>query len=287
MPETALSAGPIEYQDTGGDGPVVVLMPGLAMDASLFGEVVTDLGRDHRCIVPTLPLGSHRKPMHADADLSPRGIARLQAELLDALNLHDVTLVGSDSGLFQFTAAEHPERIARLVITACEAFENFPPGLPGKNLVMSAKLPGGLAIAAGSLRMGFVRRSPIAFGWMAKRPIPRDVLDSWLEPVINSKASRNDLGKYLRSARKGDMMAAAEGLRNFDRPTLVVWGKDDRVMPPKHGRRFVDLIANAELVELDDCGTLIPLDQPEALAEHVRAFVATGNPAPVDTGAVP
>src|SRR4051794_9659867 len=65
-----LSAGPVEYVDTGGDGPSVVLLHGLLMDASLWDDVVADLSVDHRCIVPTLPLGAHLHAMHDDADLS-------------------------------------------------------------------------------------------------------------------------------------------------------------------------------------------------------------------------
>jgi len=284
VPEIELPAGTIDYEDTGGDGPVVVLVPGLAMDGSVYREVVANLGRDHRCVVPTLPLGSHRRAMHAGADLSPRGIGRLQADFLEALDLREVTLVGNDSGLFQFTAAEHPERIGRLVITACEAFENFPPGLPGKNIWLAARLPGGLAVAVGSLRIPVIRRSPLTFGSMSKRPIPPDMMDAWLAPLFSRKQSRDDLRRYLLGAKKGDMMAAADGLRSFDRPTLIIWGRNDRVMPPAHGRRFAELIAGAQLVELDDCRTLIPIDRPVALAEHVRAFAATGRPA-VHTGA--
>ena len=96
--EIDLSAGTIEYEDIGGEGPAIVLLPGLLMDASLWDEVVGGLAPDHRCIVPTLPMGAHRHPMHDDADLSPRGLARLVAELLDRLDLTDVTLVGNDTG---------------------------------------------------------------------------------------------------------------------------------------------------------------------------------------------
>ena len=96
--EIDLSAGTIEYEDTGGEGPAIVLLPGLLMDASLWDEVVGGLAPDYRCIVPTLPMGAHRHPMHDDADLSPRGLARLVAELLDRLDLTDVTLVGNDTG---------------------------------------------------------------------------------------------------------------------------------------------------------------------------------------------
>jgi pimeloyl-ACP methyl ester carboxylesterase len=62
MPEVELAAGTIEYEDTGGGGPVVVLLHGLAMDGSVWRRVVGELRADHRCVVPTLPVGSHRRP---------------------------------------------------------------------------------------------------------------------------------------------------------------------------------------------------------------------------------
>ena len=97
MKEIELSAGTIEYQDTG-DGPVIVLLHGLMMDASLWDGPIAELSADHRCVAPTLPLGAHRQAMHADADLSLPGIAGLVAEFLDRLDLQDVTLVGNDTG---------------------------------------------------------------------------------------------------------------------------------------------------------------------------------------------
>jgi pimeloyl-ACP methyl ester carboxylesterase len=273
MQEAELSAGIIEYEDTGGSGPVVVLLPGLAMDGSMWRHVVRELRGDHRCVVPTLPLGGHRRPMRADADLSPRGMARLEAEFLEALNLRDVTLVGNDSGLFQFAVAEHPERIARLVITSCEAFENFPPGVPGTNLWLAAKLPGGVNTSVQPLRLRALRRLPVAYGWMAKRPIPHEVTDAWLRPLLTRREIRRDLTKYLRAAEKGDMLAAAEGLRSFERPALVIWAAEDRVMPPEHGRRFAELLPRSRLVEIPDSYTLIPEDQPTELARLLRGFV--------------
>ena len=98
MGEIKLSAGTIEYEDTGGDGPALVLLGGLLMDASLWEEVIGELSAEYRCVAPTLPMRAHRHAMQADADLSPRGLARLVAELLERLDLDDVTLVGNDTG---------------------------------------------------------------------------------------------------------------------------------------------------------------------------------------------
>jgi pimeloyl-ACP methyl ester carboxylesterase len=275
MPEVELRAGTIEYHDTGGDGPVVVLLHGLAMDGSLWRHVVRELGGNHRLVVPTLPLGGHRRAMRPDADLSPRGIATLEAEFLEALDLRQVTLVGNDSGLFLLAAAQHPQRLAGLVVTSCEAFDNFPPGLPGRAVALAGRLPGGLNAMIQPLRLRALRRLPTAWGWMAKRPIPHAVSDAWLHPLLTQREIRRDLAMYLRGAAKdpGVMAAAAEGLRGFARPALVVWAAEDRVMPPEHGRRLAELLPHGQLLELPDCYTLIPEDQPAALARAVSQFV--------------
>jgi len=273
MQEIALSAGIIEYEDTGGSGPVVVLLHGLVMDGSLWRHVVGELRSDHRCVVPTLPLGSHRQPMRADADLSPRGIAKLQAEFLEALDLHDVTLVGNDLGTFQITAGWYPERIARLVLTSCEAFENFPPGLPGRAAEVGIKMPGGAFLMAQVLRLRALRRLPFTFGWMTKRPIPNEILDAWFRPLQTQPGVRRDLTKYVQTLDKGDMLVAAERLRSFDRPALVIWAKEDRIMPPSHGRRLAELLPHGRLIEIADSYTLIPEDQPGELARAIRQFI--------------
>lgn len=279
MPDVELSAGTIEYEDTGGSGPVVVPVHGVAMNGSLWRNVVRDLRGDYRCVVPNLPLGGHRRPMRPGADLSMRGIAGMLAEFLDRLDLRDITLVMSDWGGPQLLVSEgDDERIARLVITSCEAFDNVPPGLPGRVLGWSAKVPGGLNALAQPLRFRPLRRLPVALGWMSKRPIPDDVVDGWFRPLLTQRAIRRDLLAYIRAVDGTELVAAAEALRDFDRPALVVWAAEDRVMPPEHGRRLAQLLPQGRLVEIPDSYTLIPEDQPGPLAAAIRAFVRESQP---------
>ncbi|GII81438.1 oxidoreductase [Sphaerisporangium rufum] len=275
MPELELSAGTIDYQDTGGTGPVVVLLHGVAMNGSLWRHVVAGLREDHRCVVPTLPLGGHRRPMRPDADLSILGVARLVAELLERLDLDDVTLVLNDWGGAQSLVADgRADRVGRLVLTSCEAFDNYPPGLPGRNLVASARLPGGLALAFNLLRVKPMRRLPMTWGWMSRRPVPAEIMDAWFHPVLTSAEIRRDLRKYVLSTPpKPVLLAWSEALRTFDRPALVAWAAEDRVMPPDHAHRLAELLPQARLVEIADSYTLIPEDQPAVLTAHLRDFL--------------
>ncbi|MEU9947533.1 alpha/beta hydrolase [Streptomyces sp. NPDC047939] len=278
MAELELSAGVVEYEDTGGNGPVVVLLHGVAMDGSLWRHVVADLRDGHRCIVPTLPLGGHRRPMRPDADLSVLGVARLVAEFLEALDLTDVTLVMNDWGGAQALVADgRDQRIGKLVITSCEAFDNFPPGLPGSNLYASAKMPGGLNVAFTLLKFKPMRRLPMTWGRMSRRPVPDAVMDAWFRPLWTSADIRRDLRKYVLGVPpKAELLRWAEALRTFDRPALVAWAAEDKVMPPEHGRRLAGMLPKGELVEIADSYTLIPEDRPEELARHLREFLRHG-----------
>jgi pimeloyl-ACP methyl ester carboxylesterase len=281
MTPIELSAGTIEYEDTGGDGPVIVLLHGLMMDASLWDGPIAALSPGHRCVAPTLPLGAHRHAMRPDADLSLPAIARLVTEFLDRLDLRQVTLVGNDTGgaLVQLILAEGAERVARAVLASCEAFENFPPGLTGRTLLAAGRLsPRMFGAFMQQMRLRAVRRLPIAFGSLTKRGDAATA--RWMRPVLTRPEIRRDTVRMLRAAGAdtGLLLAAAERLPGFDRPALVVWAKQDRVMPPEHGRRLAGLLPDARLVEIEDSRTLLALDQPVRLAEAIKEFVAiSGN----------
>ncbi|HEY1321975.1 MAG TPA: alpha/beta hydrolase [Streptosporangiaceae bacterium] len=287
MNEIQLSAGTIEYQDTGGDGPVLVLLHGLMMDATLWDDVIARLSASYRCVAPTLPLGAHRHPMNPGADLSLPGIAGLAAEFLDRLDLRDVTLVGNDTGgaLVQLLMGDGHARVGRAVLVSCDAFDNFPPGLTGKTLVLSGKLPPPLfGLFMQQMRLRAVRRLPIAFGWLTKRGDAATA--RWMRPVLTRPEIRRDTVRMLRAAAAdtGFLLAAAGRLPGFNRPALVVWASQDRVMPMEHGRRLAGLLPQGRLTEVDDSYTLISLDQPAKLAQAIQDFgdqveTATGRSA--------
>jgi pimeloyl-ACP methyl ester carboxylesterase len=267
-----LSAGQIDCLDTGGDGPTVVLLHGVLMNHSVWRSVITKLAPSFRCVAPTLPLGAHRQPMRPGADLSIDGIALLVAEFLERLDLHDVTLIMNDWGGPQLLVDHgRTERIGRLVLVACEAFDNFPPGAPGRRLAKLAATPGGFGLQSLLMRSAAVRRSVAAT--LVKHAVSDEMLRDWFEPFIQDRQIRQDLRSYCLSVPLGRIWSA--GLASFDKPALVVWAPEDQMMPPEHGRRLAELLPHGRLIEVTDSYTVVPLDQPAQLADAVGAFITS------------
>src|SRR5437588_4019128 len=170
------------------------------MDPSLWDGVIAELQGRFRCVAPTLPLGAHRHAMSPDADLSLPGIARLVGEFLERIDVDDVVLVGNDTGgaIAQFVTCEE-KRVGRLVLTPCEAFDNMPPGLTGRALGMTGKLPPrAFGLFMQQLRARPLRRLPITFGWLTKRGDA--VTRQLLEAVLHRQDIRRDAVRAIRAA---------------------------------------------------------------------------------------
>ena len=263
------------YADSGGSGPPVVFLHGVLMNGTLWSDVVDGLRDRYRCIIPDLPFGAHRTPMPDDADLRLESLARMVADFLEELDLRSVTLVSNDWGGTQLVVSPGgSDRIANLALVSCEAFDNYPPGLPGRLLCLNAALPGGTFLTAQLLRPRLLRHLPITFGALSKKRVPEDQFQLWLEPLRRDRKVRRDLDKYLRSVpTRAQLLEWAEEQRVFKGQVLVVWAREDKLMPLAHAERLADHFENTELVWVDDARTLIPIDQPKVLAAHLERFL--------------
>jgi len=272
MPDLTLPQGTISYRDTG-DGPPVVFVHGLLVDGTVWRKVTPLLDGAARSIVPDVPLGSHRTPMNADADVTPHGVARMVGDLLAALDLEDVTLVGNDTGgaISQLVALDHGERVGRLVLTNCDCFDVFPPKefVP---MVKSAHVPGALKAALAPMRSATARRSVIAYGGLA-REIPDEVTAAWVDPARTDARVRGDLATFLRAIDKSITRDAAERLPTLTIPSIVAWGQDDRFFSRELGQRLAATLPNARLEPIANSRTFVSEDEPEALAALIRGFV--------------
>jgi pimeloyl-ACP methyl ester carboxylesterase len=261
-----------------GQGEPIVFLHGLLMAGSLWFDVMSRVGDGFRCIAPDLPLGAHTIALREHADNSPAGVARLVADLLEALQLDSVTLVGNDTGgaIAQLVATRNPQRIGRLVLTNCDAYENFLP-LWFRYLQVAARLPLVADLAFQSMRIRPLRRTPVSFGWLSKGQLDDELLDSWIQPALHDGGVRRDLRKFLRGIRSSDTIGAARALRSFERPALIAWAPEDRYFNIRYGERLAAEIPDARLERIEDSRTLVALDQPDRVAELVREFAGAAG----------
>ncbi len=271
--EIELPQGTVRYLDHG-TGPTLVLVHGLLANSILWSQMLPHLAAHFRCIAPELPLGAHSLPMNKDADLTPLGIAHLVADLMAALDLHDVTLVGNDTGgaICQIVIARHPERITRLILTNCDAFEQFFPA-PLAALQVGARLFGVqfANVLAWALRARVAQRGFLA-SVSNRRPTPAE-LDAAFRTMLHLPGVRRDVTRFLRAVSNRYTLEAARTFSAFQHPVLLVWGKDDMFFSAQLAHRLQQAFPDARLTFLPNSRAFVPLDQPEALAQHITEFI--------------
>lgn len=271
--EIRLGRGVIRYREVG-DGPTLLFVHGMLANGTLWREVVQRLSEDFRCIVPDLPLGGHAVPMDRDTDMTPRGVARMVADLIEALELRDVTLVGNDTGgaICQIVVAEHPERIGGLVLTNCDAYEAFFPLLLSP-FHHAARFFGTrfVDLLALVLRARVAQRALLKT--VATRRMDEATLDAYATPLIRDAGVRRDLARFLGSVSNRYTLEAARRFPDFRRPVLIVWGEDDLFFSLRLAGRLQRDFPDARLELVDRSRAFVPEDRPERLAELIAGFL--------------
>lgn len=278
MPTIDLPQGTIRYRAAGPENstaPPVVFVHGLLVSGELWTEVADRLAQQGiRSYAPNLPLGAHDIALAEDADLSPRGVARLIIAFLGALGLTDVTLVGNDTGgaLCQFVLDEDASRIGRLVLTNCDAFDQFPPA-PFGMLVAAGRRPGRLRFLMGPMRLRGLRHSMLGFGGLVTRPLDPELTRRWITPVLTDKGVRRDAARFMGQMRKDDLLDVSTRLNQFAKPVLLLWGAADRFFKFSLAERLRDTFPDARLVALPDSRTFVAWDDPGRVADEIASLV--------------
>ena len=276
MPTVTLNAGTIHYEKAGPpDGRPVVFIHGYSMGSSLWRPLSERLAtRGFSCLAPTWPLGAHTEPMREGAELTMEGIAAMVGELLHALAIENVVLVGNDTGgaIAQLVATSAPERLGALALTSCDAFEHFPPPIL-KPFIAAAKAGPVFDAALQPLRTRFGRKR--AFGALAHADID-DLAAEWVAPALTNRRVRNDLRRFTASLNRETTVRAAARLPRVTKPALVAWSGDDVFFPREDGQRLAEALPNSRLEVIENARTFSMIDQPDRLADLVADFAQTG-----------
>jgi len=266
--------GPVPVRVVG-DGPPVLAVHGLLMDGRLWDGVVGRLSPHARVVVPDLPLGAHRRAVPDRSRLTPREVAGALVDVLDGLDIGSAVLLGNDTGgaLVQMAAAAYPERASGLVLAGCDAFEHFPPPLV-RPLVSLAAVPGGTSLMLRLFGVPAVLADPGRLNVFTARGLGRPLVRDLLEPARSDAHVRADLTAFMRNVRPGPLLDAVDGLRAFAGRAAVVWGRRDRIFPPRDAERLAALL-DTTVTWLDDAMTFVPHDRPDAVADAVVSLLPT------------
>ena len=266
-----LRQGTVAYRDEG-EGPILLFSHGIFVDSSLWDGLVERLvPAGFRCVRPETPMGAHRIPLKAETELSPPLVADLIGDFIDALDLGPVTVVGSDSGgaVAQMLAAQHPGKVAALVLNNCDALDVYPP-FPFTLLPPLAKLPGGIAPLGLLMKLKPVRWA--TYRLLTAKPIPDDQLKAWLGPTGDS-GIRRDANKVIGGLDKNQAFEAAEKLRSSERPVLLTWGDRDRFFKPELARRLAAMLPNSRIEWIPGGRPFVALDDPDAVSAAIVEFM--------------
>lgn len=266
-----LPCGPVGVREHGNGRPVV-LLHGLVANGLVWRHVVDGLGDGTRCIAPDLALGSHTPALPA-ADLTLPGLARTVVDLLDALEIRQAVLVGNGYGgdIAQVIAARYPQRVEALVLVATNAFDSDP--WPVKLLSRLASLPGAGLLQSVLIGLKPVQRLRITYGGATKRPIPADIMASYLQPLRSDPLVRKDFRRFLTGLSPAYLAEYSPQLAGYERPALVVWPREERYFPAEGASRLAQTLPRATLKFVDDSYAWVPEDNPAPLVSLLGEFL--------------
>ena len=277
----SISYGNIAYLETGSaDKPPVLFVHGIPTSGFLWRHVLRFLQNDFHCYAPDLmglgdtDVDPDSTEFHMDAQ------AEMLVEFMAALGHERFALVCHDQGgaAAQIIAARLPELVTCFVITDCVCYDNWPvPAIARQQRL--ARIP---LLASLLTRTGVVE-------WMQNQPgisdfrrglydpgkLSAEVVHEYLRPMRGDRKARERMQKFVLAGDKRYTELAVDGLRKFDKPTMVVWAADDFYLSPSWGRKLFEDIPGAERFELVPfCGHFWQEERPSAFSSLMGEFLS-------------
>lgn len=268
MPTTTATDGSTIAYESHGEGPPLLLIPGLGFGPWGWFKQVPALSRRFRVL--TFDLRSPRDPEHGVAEL-----ARDVAALLERSGVGRAHVLGTSLGGFvaQQLALDRPDLVDRLVLV-CTSY-----GGRGEKRMSPRALASMFGVGSfspeGAVRRGL--KAATSSAYRSRHP-------GEFEEVVRTRLLRSpSLFFYLQQARAGALFDASLRVGNISAPTLVIHGAEDRYVPVTNAVALARAIPGAELRVLDDAGHLVFIERAEEFNQEVASFLlGYGDSAPKD-----
>lgn len=270
-----------------GIGEPLLLLHGCPFSSFVWRKIMPPLSARFRCIAPDLlGLGDTETPSVADWSLGAQ--AAMIVRFLDALGLGRVHIVGHDHGgaVAQLLAAEHPQRIDRLVLSNAEAYDNWPSARE-RPFVRLTQIP----VLGDAVMWLYSRRAIFRLALIEARAVKdssvltAELLDGYIQANLSDQHRRAKTKRFLAGqfdpGNNRTTLDLLDGLRRFEHPTLLLWGADDVHFGLEWARRLLqDIPGSMRLEAVAGAGHLVMEEQPERFATVLRDFLCESEPEP-------
>ena len=275
-----VKSGRIAYVEQG-DGPVALFVHGVPLNGYHWRHVIEKVRQRRRCIAIDL-MGLGYSEIAPAKDVSFAAQARMIAEVIDALHIDQIDLVGNDSGgaVAQIFAANCPERLRSLVLTNCDVHDGWPP--PQVLPLMERARNGTLAVVFQPLldhpdlaRARFARGESVPMFRSFSDPsvLTDETIWVYLQPLLSSPRRIASFERYWLAFDNAQTVAIYESLKRLKAPTLIVWGLADMFFDVKWAYWLKDTIPGAtRLIEVPDGRLFFPEDRAASLIEPLLSF---------------
>jgi pimeloyl-ACP methyl ester carboxylesterase len=260
---------------TAGAGPAVMFTHGLLVDSRIWDYVAGPIAdQGFTVVLPDLPLGAHTVAVTDRAKLTTSSVADALFDVAGQLGIERFAVLGFDTGgaVAQVAAASRPDRIDRLALMSCDAFEHFPPAMI-RPFQWAARWAPAMTLVLRSLGNPRLQHRPLPLGLVARRKIDPALIRAWAAPSLSDPGIRADCMAFIRQMTPADTLAAAGKLRSFHGPAMVMWSRHDQVFPRRDATRLAQLLPRCELRWIEDSYTFASLDNPARTTALVLEFL--------------
>jgi pimeloyl-ACP methyl ester carboxylesterase/putative sterol carrier protein len=277
LEHTTIHAGGIDLSTyVFGQGPPVVLLHGLAATKLSYLPLLPALAERYRVIVPDLP--GHGESGKPRARYTPAYFTKIIHALFDELGIEDAAVIGNSMGgrIALEVVARHPHRVNSLIL--------LDPAAAGLPFPLYARLLGLLPTGVGAIPVPWRKRIVVtAISQMFARPesLPRAGYIAAAEEFIRiyrKGRARVALLSAMRGLIRDDPDAFWKKVAAIEVPTLIAWGREDRLVPLGLGHRLANTIPDAQLVVMPETGHVPQFEQPEETRRLVLDFLDGINP---------
>lgn len=235
-----------------GQGPELILVHGLGSSSEAWRETMMVLAKSYHVIAPDLP--GYGKSDRPKASYSVEYHATALNEFIISLGLNKVAIAGNSLGgwIALLFALDHPEKVSHLVLVASAGLKRDT--LPPINLNPSTKEEQMTLLLALFADPAMVTDRMLAEQWEYRKSVRATV--------------QATLASFRTRAPFLD-----ERIRSLKMPTLIIWGRQDRIIPLESGERFHKAISGSKLVVFENTGHMPQMERPKEFARAVKGFV--------------